>query len=96
MTRERSAVLSALVKKGFQLKEGDHDFLILHDAQGRKATVNTKLSRGTGHREIGDSLLGLMARQCHLPKSDFIRLIDCGLSGEAYLQKLIDADLVDP
>jgi hypothetical protein len=35
-------------------------------------------------KEIPDNLIGQMAKQCKLSKSDFLKLVDCPLSRQAY------------
>ena len=82
-TRKRRAVESALEAKGFVRIEADHHRFIYHQSSdGKKTRFATKTSHGM--REIGDSLLGLMARQCGLAKAKFIELVDCPLDREGY------------
>ena len=51
-----------------------------------KDGVFTKMSR-IPDKYLSD-LLAQMARQCKLTKSDFLALVDCPLSREAYEEKL--------
>jgi hypothetical protein len=53
----------------------------------RKTSINTKISHG--ERELRDVLIGLMAKQVKLTKSDFLRLVECALSAEEYRGKMI-------
>ena len=78
-------VIKALTKKGFRSIEGDHTFLILY-TNGIKTSIRTKVSRGS--REIGDSLINIMASQLKLDKRGFKELIDCQKSEEDYIQQL--------
>jgi hypothetical protein len=86
--RDRETIKEAMQKKGFRLKNGDHFYLIYHSQNGKKTSVHTKISRGTKYKMLTDNLLALMSKQCRLPKSDFIGLIDCPLTQEEYEEKL--------
>lgn len=44
----------------------------------------TKMSMGTSYKTIGDPLLGQMARQIGLSKSDLLKLVDCTLDRASY------------
>lgn len=96
MTLDRRSIESALISKGFQKSQGDHTFLIYYDQQGKKAPVRTKLSHGTSHKTLGDSLVAVMAKQCRLSAKDFKELVACPLSRAAYEKKLVELGLVDP
>lgn len=87
MPRKQREVQRSLLDKGFRAKEGDHSFYLYWSTVGKKTAVFTKTSHGA--REIGESLLGRMARQCKLSRADFDRLVDCPLSRDAYEAKLI-------
>ena len=77
-------VEDGLQKKGFRRIDGDHSFFIYFTVDGKKTRIRTKTSHGSGHREISDSLLPVMAQQCKLTKSAFFDLISCPLSRDAY------------
>jgi len=87
MPRKQSDVERSLTSKGFQHKEGDHNYFQYYSRAGKKTAVFTKTSHGA--REIDDSLLGRMARQCKLSRADFDRLIDCPLDRDGYETKLV-------
>ncbi|GBU24463.1 hypothetical protein R83H12_01093 [Fibrobacteria bacterium R8-3-H12] len=88
-SRDRETIKESLQKKGFTLKEGgDHWRFIYMSRDGRKTSVNTKMSRGTKYRMINDGLLAQMSKQCKLQKADFIELIDCTLTRDSYEMKL--------
>ena len=87
MPRKQSDVERSLSSKGFQHREGDHNYLNYYSKAGKKTAVFTKTSHGA--REIDDSLLGRMARQCKLSRGDFDRLIDCPLDRDGYEAKLV-------
>ena len=93
MPRKQSEVERSLVAKGFQHKEGDHNYFNYYSMAGKKTAVFTKTSHGA--REIDDSLLGRMARQCKLSRADFDQLIDCPLDRASYENKLIAQGVVE-
>ncbi len=84
MQRSRRDIESALERKGFERREGDHSRFIYHTPDGKKTKIKTKTSHGSGSKSIGDSLLGVMAKQCFLTKSDFLDLVDCPLDREGF------------
>lgn len=88
MSRSRSAVEAALLKKGFEKEEGDHSYFYYLDTAGKRTAVFTKTSHGTKYRELGDPLLAAMAGQCRLSKQQFFQLVDCTLSADQYRAKL--------
>lgn len=86
MPRKQTDVEAALVLKGFRKTESHHHRFIYWTADGRKSPVMTKTSHG--EKEIGDHLLAQMARQCRVSRGDFLSLVDCPLSRDAYEAKL--------
>ena len=94
MPRDKSKVEKSLLAKGFELNETHHHYFIYYTQEGKKTTVKTKTSHTKKMKTIPDNLLGQMAKQCHLKKSDFLDLIDCPLSQEKYEQILKDRDIV--
>lgn len=84
MTRERDAIDKALQQKGFQKETGDHFHYIYWNLSGKKTMKRTKMSHGSSHKTIDDSLLGQMARQVGLTKKSFLELIDCTLDRAGY------------
>jgi len=93
MPRGEREVGAGLLKKGFLARENDHTFYHLYVA-GKKTPVYTKISHG--EREIGEKLLGMMARQVGLSKRDFLDLIDCPLTFDEYLELLRAASKIEP
>ena len=77
---------SALRGKGFRKSNTHHEMYWFY-VGGRKTSVRTRLSHGVS--EYGDSLLGQMARQLHLTRTDLGELIECPLKEDQYRQKLI-------
>ena len=93
MARKPNDVERSLEKKGFQRKEGDHHYFNYYTKAGKKTRVFTKTSHGV--KELDDTLLGMMSRQCKLTRQDFDRLIDCPLDRDGYERKLIDSGVVE-
>jgi hypothetical protein len=92
--RKAAQVSTALTNKGFRKKpKGDHAFFVYYSAAEKKSAVFTKISHG--EREITDSLLGKMAKQCRLSRADFDQLIECPLTREAYEKILATQKLVE-
>ncbi len=97
MSRVRSAkdIDAALRKKGFRREmDGKHILYFFPKSDGGKSGIFTLMSHGMGSTTIGDSLLGKMARQLRLTKSQFLELIDCTLSEEGYREVLKKQGLV--
>ena len=76
----------ALTGKGFRTTETHHEMLWLF-VNGQKTSIRTRLSHGSD--EYDDSLLGLMAKQLKLRRSDLNRLIECPLKEKEYVSLLI-------
>lgn len=85
MPRDAREIEAALLKKGFQRRQGGDAYFHLY-VEGKKTPVFTKMSQG--EKEIHDGLLGAMARQVKLSKRDFMQLVDCPLTAEKYLEIL--------
>ena len=85
MPKDARDVIAGLERKGFRGKENDHTFLHLW-VNGKKTAIYTKVSHG--EKEIGDKLLGMMARQVKLPRRQFLELVDCPLKTEEYVRIL--------
>ena len=79
-------VKKALTTKGFKEVNRDHHFYILYYG-GKKSPINTKISLGAV--DIDRRLSSLMARQIKLTGPDFQEFVDCKLTGEKYLEKLV-------
>jgi hypothetical protein len=92
MPRKKIDVESALKRKGFKQTEGDHHWFVYVTFEGAKTTSKTKTSHTQKMKDISDNLLSQMARQCKLSKKDFLDLIDCPLSREAYEEILKDQE----
>jgi len=88
-------VSSSLEAKGFKQANGDHSYYVYYSLAGKKSPVRTKISHGGGGKDISDSLVAKMAKQCHLTIGDFKDLIKCPLSRERYEAKLAEQGFVD-
>jgi hypothetical protein len=87
MPRAKRLVEAGLLNKGFQSRDSHHKFFVYHTTQGMKTAVRTRTSQGGS--ELDDFLLGQMAKQCKLSKSDFLRLVDCPMTQPEYQELLV-------
>jgi len=78
---DSKTTLRNLKKKGFVESNKDHKYLHLY--HNDKFVLCTKISHGSS--DIREDLIRAMAFQCALSKSEFIDLVKCPLSKEAYL-----------
>ena len=83
MPRDKRDVENGLLAKGFQQRDGDHNYFIYHSIEGKKSMAKTKTSLGRGF-DIDDNLLSQMAKQCGVTKQNFLKLIDCPLQRSDY------------
>jgi hypothetical protein len=75
----------ALLDKGFHFHDTHHRrFFLVVD--GKRTAISTKISHG--ERECGASLVSVMARQVRLSRKNFLLLVKCSLTGEAYVEIL--------
>lgn len=84
MQRDIRKIESSLEYKGFERSEGDHSYFLYRTITGKKTTAKTKTSHTPKMKSIGDDLLGKMAKQCCLTKSQFLDLVDCPLDRLGY------------
>lgn len=83
-----------LKKKGFidsPTKSDDH--LYLEFFYKNKLYFYTKLSHN--HQDLGDFLIKQMSVQCKLDKNEFTDLVNCPLSLEEYIKKLIEKGIIE-
>ena len=83
MPRKAREVRRGLRRKGFRETDSRHRKLEYYKLNGQEGGVNTLMSHGS-ERDLGDHLLGQMARQIHLTRRQFDDLIDCRLSQADY------------
>ncbi len=95
MTIDSKKAYRSLKKKGFidsSTKSVDHLYLeYYHEG---KLILYTKLSHGS-KKDLGAHLIKQMSLQCKLTKNEFADLVNCPLSKEEYLDKLIAKELID-
>ncbi len=84
MQRDKAKVESGLRAKGFREEGGDHNYFVFYTEKGVRTPIRTKTSHTPKTKVLGDSLLGAMARQCHLSKAEFAQLVDCPMTYAAY------------
>jgi hypothetical protein len=84
-TRKGRDIDVALRSKGFRRdKTGDHYYYYFGDTR-----IRTKISHGMLGSSLSAELIGDMARQLRLTKTQFLELIDCTIDEEDY-RKIID------
>ena len=90
MPAKRDDFLRAATNKGFIMnKKGDHIFLHFQDSDGKLYPIQTKVSHGSGHRDISDSILAQIKKQLHFnSKEELNEFIRCTLSEEEYRELL--------
>lgn len=77
--------VSNLVKKGFYERPGGkHRALNYVTLDGKRSSITTHVSRGSGYKTLPDNLISPMAKQCGLAKKDFIKFASCTISQEEY------------
>ena len=83
---KKRSIINSMTKKGFKENtSGDHIYLAFV-VDGKKTGIKTKVSHS--HSEIGDSLIGLMAKEIKISKRDFMDFINCTLSEQDYRNKV--------
>jgi hypothetical protein len=77
----------ALCAKGFREDNSrDHDYYFFY-FQNKKSHINTKISHS--ETDLNDYLCAAMAKQTKLSKKQFVQLVGCALTADAYEQLLI-------
>ena len=89
MIFKRRDVVSALLEKGFRIKEkSGHTKFIYVTLNGTRPGITTYVSRGKKYTDLGDDLIGKMARQLKLQKKEFEQLILCTLKRHEYEKRI--------
>lgn len=86
-TLKKKDIEAALLAKGFGKKNRGHRVLHYYHG-GRKTHITTWLSHSSQGRDVGKPLVGAMARQCRLTKSEFESFVDCEMTGSDYYDVL--------
>lgn len=84
MPIEREKIRFALLSKGFREKSTSHAYYYLY-VDGRKTSVFTYLSHGSGYKDYSDSLVREVCHQLGLVKKEFLQLVECPLTYEQYV-----------
>ncbi len=93
---DRSSIESALLKKGFQLVEGDHRFYY-YKYKGLLTSIRTKISMGSSYKTYNDSLLSQIKKQLKFKnKNQLVEFINCPFTAENYLSLLKEARHLPP
>ena len=93
-TRKRQVVEERLVQKGFTLVPSkDHRYYVF--VFENRTVARTKVSLGTKYKDLSDDLISAMARQCHLPKSEFLDLVDCPMTQRGYEERLREQGMLE-
>ena len=83
-----SLLVNALSRKGFEEVETPHTMLWL-TVQGRRTSIHTWVSHG--QKKLDDRLLRLMAGELHLSRAELLKFVECEMSREEYLCRMIGA-----
>lgn len=63
--------------------------------QNGKVIVQTKISTGSGHRDISDPIVGAIARQLQIPTPFLVEIVGCTKSLPEFLDYLSSRDLIE-
>lgn len=82
---DQRKTVANLTKKGFEEQPGGaHRAFNYVTIDGHRSSITTHVSRSPHHKNIPDALLTQMARQCKVPKSDFVRFAQCHIDQSSY------------
>jgi hypothetical protein len=85
MPRKHRAIRSGLSAKGFEVEENrKHIHFVYVDIEGRTTTARSMLSHAAGGEDVSDNLLGQMAKQVGLKRTEFLEMVDCPMSREDF------------
>lgn len=92
MPLKTSKIAASLLKKSFVQKETHHSYYLLF-VNGKKTSIRTRLSHGSS--EYGSNLLSMMKKQLSLETMEELEdLINCPMSGEAYVELLLERNVI--
>jgi hypothetical protein len=83
-----SLLINALLRKGFEKVETHHTMLWFM-VKGRRTGIHTWVSHG--QRKLDDRLLRLIGRELHLSRAELLKFVECEMSREEYLCRMIGA-----
>ncbi len=79
---------NVLINKGFERVEAKHHTMFWLVVGGTRRGIRTRISHG--QRKVDDWLLSEIARELHLSKRELLRFIDCEISGQDYVRRMIE------
>ncbi len=88
-----SLLINALLRKGSEKSETHHTMLWF-TVQGRRTSIHTWISHG--QRKVDDRLLRLVAKELHLSSAELAKFVECELSYDDYLRRMITRGNVRP
>lgn len=92
MPIERRELERLLLALGFQVDESDHRrFILYHNG---KPLIRTMLSRGSGHRTVGEDVVAQIARQLQISRGFLYELVRGTKKRQDYLIRLRDLGLL--
>jgi len=83
MQLDKRKVENGISSKGFRIDNTKHCHSIYYTTEGLRTSIKTHTSHGA-KGPVNDFLIAQMARQCKLQKLQFVDLVNCPLSREAY------------
>ena len=90
----KKKIETSLKQKGFVQDNRDHRKFFLY-YKGKKTSIFTYTSHGSKYKDIGDGLISKMRQQVRLEKNKEAKdLFECPMSGDEYIQKLIERDII--
>ncbi len=92
--RERRKIQKSLKEKGFAKTEGGDHEVYTFEFEGQRTDAVTIISRGSGYKNYGSKLIGIMAHQLFLTKNQLLRLIDCPMQQPDYERILITKGVI--
>jgi hypothetical protein len=92
--KERSQLQSALLKKGFELRDGGSHEVYIFKHHGLKQAVSTIVSRGSSHKTLSKQILSLISKELHLTAKQLGEFIDCPLNEDDYAKLLMELRII--
>ena len=93
---KRDVIVKNLTKKGFIERDGPDRIFTLY-YKGKKTGIRTRISKGSGYKTYGDSLLGQMKKQLKFSsKVDFVDFITCIMAEKEYINYLLKEEHLRP
>ena len=88
-----SLPINALLRKGFEKVETHHTMLWF-TVGGRRTPIHTWISHG--QKKLDDRLLRLVAKELHLSRVELSKFVECEMSYEDYLRRMVQGGHVRP